>query len=110
VAYIANMAAALVSLRWDGFGLSEVSWTLLVIIVVMIITLSMIFTRRDVGYSAVIMWALGGIIVKQIDILDIVETAAAGIVIIVVALIIAFSWLRKSRKKNEKVTEIRTPI
>jgi len=108
VAYIANMAAALVSIGWDGLGLGDVSWTVLVIIVALAITLGMIFTRRDVGYSAVIVWALGGIIVKQGGIQDIVTTAVAGILVIAVALVVAVFWSRRGRG-TENATESKAP-
>ena len=108
VAYIANMAATLVSIGWDGFGLGDVSWTMLVIIVALAITLGIIFTRRDVGYSAVIVWALGGIIFKQSGIQDIVATAAAGIVVIAVALVVAVFWSRRGRG-TENATESKAP-
>lgn len=87
VAMIANMAAALTAVNWDGLGISEVSWTVLVIIVALIITIGVIFKRKDVAFSLVIMWALGGIIVKQIENQSIVLTAGFGAIILVIALI-----------------------
>ena len=44
-------------------------------------------TRGDAAYALVIIWALGGIIVKQIDISAIVYTAGLGIVTITLFLI-----------------------
>ena len=83
VAPIANVVAALVSINWDGFGLGEVTWTVAMISIAVILTLLNIQTRVDIGYALVIVWALGGIIVKQIVIQSIVTTAGLGIIAIV---------------------------
>jgi benzodiazapine receptor len=87
VATIANMAAALTAVDWDGWGISEVSWTILVIIVALIITIGVISKRRDLAFSLVIMWALGGIVVKQMENQSIVLTAGFGAIIIVITLV-----------------------
>ena len=92
VAPIANVVAALVSINWDGFGLSEITWTMAMIAVAVILTLLNIQTRGDVGYTLVIIWALGGIIVKQMAIQPIVMTAGLGIAVL--AAYLAFKRLR----------------
>jgi len=89
VAPIANVAAALVSINWDGFGLSDVTWAVLVIVVALIITLLVVFTRRDVAYGLVIIWALAGIAVKQSETQSIVTTAEISAVVVAVALVFA---------------------
>ena len=66
VATIANVTAVNVTIGWDGFGISEQIWTMLVIIVAAIITILMIVKRKDYAYSAVIIWALIGIYFKRI--------------------------------------------
>jgi len=65
VAAIANVATALVSIRWNGWGLSHVTWSIFMIAFVLVTTAGVIATRKDVAYGLVILWALGGIIVKQ---------------------------------------------
>ena len=92
VAPIANIVAALVSINWDGFGLGEVTWTIIVITVAVILTLLNIKTRVDIGYTLVIIWALGGIMVKQITIPSIALTAGVGIIVLVAFLV--FNKLR----------------
>ena len=92
VAPIANVVAFLVSISWDGFGLGEVTWTVAMIAVAVLLTLLNIQTRGDVGYTLVIIWALGGIIVKQMAIQGIVTTAGLGIIVLVAFL--AFKRLR----------------
>jgi len=66
VATIANITAALVTIGWDGFGLTEQIWTILVILVATILTIIIIAKRKDYAYSAVIIWALIGIYLKRI--------------------------------------------
>jgi len=88
VAPIANVVAALVSVGWDGFGLGEVAWTIVMIAVAVALTVVNTFTRGDVGYALVIIWALGGITVKQMAIQAIVATAGLGIAVILVFLFV----------------------
>lgn len=86
VATIGNVAAALTAINWDGWGISEVNWTILVIIVAAVITLAVVITRRDIAYSLVIVWAFTGIIVKQSENQILVSTAGACIAVILIAL------------------------
>jgi len=87
VASIANVAAALVSVNWNGFGLTGDKWGALVIAVALLITLTVIATRKDVAYGLVLIWALVGIAVKQSAHPDVVVTAEASAVIIAIALV-----------------------
>jgi len=89
VATIADVAAALTAIDWDGLGINEVTWTVLVIIVALMITVGVIYTRKDVGYSLVIIWALGGIIVKQMENQSIVLTCGIGVIIVAIALVLS---------------------
>jgi hypothetical protein len=85
VATIANITALLVNMNWNGFGISETVWTVIVIAAAVIITCLVIYQRRDWGYALVVLWAFLGIILKRTSIGDapvIVTTAAAGMVLI----------------------------
>jgi tryptophan-rich sensory protein len=98
VASIGNVAVTLVSVNWNGWGLSEVSWTILMIGVAIAVTLIMILRKRDIGFSLVLIWASLGILVKQSDLQNIVLTAGSGIGIIIIALVIqAVRSLRQER-------------
>jgi benzodiazapine receptor len=87
VASIANVAAALVSVQWNGFGLASDLWSVLVIAVALLIALAVIATRRDVAYGLVLVWALVGIAVKQSAYPSIALAAEVSAVIIAVALV-----------------------
>jgi len=93
VATIANVTAFLVTINWDGFGVSDVLWAMIVILVALVITLLMIITRKDVAYSLVIVWALFGIYIKRTDITygiqnEIALTAAVSAIIIILAILV----------------------
>jgi len=56
VATIANVTALLVDIGWNGFGIPDNVWTMVVLIVAALITLAALFSRQDVYYSLVIVW------------------------------------------------------
>lgn len=88
IATIADVAVTLVSINWGGFGIAEETWALLIIVIALLITLVVIATRKDIGYSLVIIWALVGIIVKQMEHPNIVLTLEISTAIIAIALVI----------------------
>jgi hypothetical protein len=64
VATIANVTDVLSYLKWNQFGFSDGTWMLVILFTVVVISSLMSFTRRDIAYAAVILWALAGIGVK----------------------------------------------
>jgi hypothetical protein len=64
VATVANISDVLDYLKWDRFGISSAAWMVVVLVAVLVIAGLMNFLRRDVAYTAVILWALAGIAVK----------------------------------------------
>jgi hypothetical protein len=65
VATVANVTDVLDYLKWNGFGIAPEIWMGIVLVAVLVIALLMNFTRRDVAYALVLLWALAGISVKQ---------------------------------------------
>ncbi|MDC7994814.1 tryptophan-rich sensory protein [Altibacter sp. HG106] len=61
VASIVNVAAYLTSENWDGFGLSETIWTVIMIVVAVLINLVVTWTRNMREFALVGAWALVGI-------------------------------------------------
>ena len=109
VATIANVTAALVTIGWDGFGISEQIWTMLVIIVAAIITILILVTRKDYAYSTVIVWAFIGIYIKRIadDPVygiqsQIANTALITLIIIIVIAILSFFQFSKIEIRSTK--------
>ena len=65
VATAANVTSLLDYLKWDGFGVAAEIWMGIVLLTVLVIAALMNFTRRDMAYAAVILWALAGISFKH---------------------------------------------
>lgn len=65
VATIANITAFLVSIGWDGFGIAPVVWTNIMLVIATIIGIIVMFTKRDIAYMSVIVWALVAILYKR---------------------------------------------
>jgi hypothetical protein len=65
VATVANVTSVLDYLRWDAFGIAPEIWMWIILGAVLVISLLMNFTRRDVAYALVILWALAGISLKH---------------------------------------------
>ena len=66
VATIANVTAWLVSINWDGFGLSDGTWMVAVLLVGASIGLTVALRRKDAAYLAVFVWAYAGILFKHL--------------------------------------------
>ena len=69
VATIANTAIYLVSVNWEGAGMdfSAATWTLAVIALAVFVNILVIFTRRNIAFGLVLIWALWGIVREQQD-------------------------------------------
>jgi hypothetical protein len=68
VATIVNVAIALYSLNWNGWGLPPTIWTLVIMVVSTTIAALMLVQRRDIAYGLVIVWALVAIAVRQMTV------------------------------------------
>jgi hypothetical protein len=95
IATIANAATYLVSINWNGAGISAAKWTVIMIAVAVFITLVMIFVRKNVTFGLVVIWALYGIIRKHQDSSPelyqlLIMTAWAGMIIVALACLIQF--------------------
>jgi len=91
VATIANVTVVLDYLNWGGWGLSPETWTVIMLLVGVGLAFGMAFSRGDVAYGLVIIWAYAGIALKHSG-TPLVATAAwiaVGLVVIVVGL----GWL-----------------
>lgn len=87
VATIVNIASALYSSQWNGWGLSADSWTVVMIVVATAIALAVVLTRADVAFALVFIWAYVAIAIRQTQVPIIWMTAAVGIVVLAIALI-----------------------
>ena len=67
VATVANTTTWLVSLGWQGGGLSEGTWMVAVLLIAAVIGLVTALRNRDVAYLAVFVWAYAGILLKHLS-------------------------------------------
>ncbi|HSB65813.1 MAG TPA: tryptophan-rich sensory protein [Anaerolineales bacterium] len=90
VATVANITDVLDFVKWNTFGIAPEIWMGIVLAAVLVITALMSFTRRDVAYGLVILWALAGITVKQAPVLAVVIPTwiTFGLVAIILAIAI----------------------
>ncbi|MCM5662014.1 tryptophan-rich sensory protein [Galbibacter mesophilus] len=78
VATIANIAAFLTKIGFDGGGLSEVSWTFLMIVIATILNILMIFKRNMREFALVGVWALVAIYVRHQETQENIAFVALG--------------------------------
>jgi benzodiazapine receptor len=89
IAMVANLASTL-NVFVPGIPIEmQVLWTVLVIVVALVLTLLMLYLRRDIVFSMVVIWAAIGIAYKQLAIPLIAGTALATILIIVIVIIVS---------------------
>lgn len=65
LATVLNGASALLFYDWDGFGISEVTWTIIMVVVAVLITAYVSLKYRDVAYAGVVVWAFVAFAVKH---------------------------------------------
>ena len=105
VATIANITAFLVSVNWDGFGISPLNWTIIIIAVGTLLTILMLVLRKDIAFSLVVLWAFFGIWMKRTTLpnsaidMNVVTTITIAIIFIVIGLlaVIGYQLIRKNK-------------
>jgi hypothetical protein len=87
VATIANVTTLLVDLGWNGFGIVEPAWMIIITIVGAAIAIATMLRNRDLFYGLVPVWAYLGILLKHVTIFEGAYPAVIGVVI---ACLVAF--------------------
>jgi hypothetical protein len=100
VATIANITDVLDYLKWDAFGISQFIWMGMVLFAVFIIAGIMNFTRRDVAYTGVILWALAGIAVKFSSVLAVAIPTWITFILVALTLAVALIMPRPPMANN----------
>jgi len=105
VATIANFSAFFVSFNWDGFGLSETFWTVLVLAVAVILGIIFIFKNKDIFYPLVIIWAFIGILSKRLsaEVSYSIIIGAAYFGIGLLSLLVVYSIIKKKIYLNKQI-------
>jgi hypothetical protein len=100
VATVANVTSLLDYLKWDGFGIAPEIWMGIMLAAVLAISVLMNFTRRDVAYALVILWALAGISIKHAAVAAVAIPTWITFGLVVLTLAAAF-FLRRPKQKLE---------
>ena len=93
VATIANITALLVDFGFPAFDTRAIYITSAMILIAMVLTMINTYIRGDVAYAAVIIWAQGGIVQKQIETQIIPLAAGISIGVIILTLVLKKSGL-----------------
>jgi hypothetical protein len=67
VAAIANITVFLVSINWNGFGISDQIWTIIVLFAGLLIGSLRMRKDRNIAYGLVLIWAYAGILLKHLS-------------------------------------------
>lgn len=96
VATIANISGALVGVRWDGFGISPVVWSIVVLVVACALALVGLWRESDGVFAWVFVWAFGGIKVAS-------ASPVVGWVALVFAVVIGISTIAVATSRQRAV-------
>lgn len=101
VATIANATSALDSLGWSGGPLSPELWTIILLLTGVLLAGLMAFTRRDLAYGLVLVWAFVGIAIKHSDTASVSTAAWIASALVVILLAVA---LFRDRSTNQPLS------
>lgn len=99
IATLANIFAFLASIGWSGWGVSQVAWTIVGMIIGTLAALFMIFRHNNLWYGLMCVWGFYGIILKREAELtrDAPPIIAAGTLVIAVLLLSVLMQLLRKR-------------
>jgi hypothetical protein len=103
---LANVAAALVYLGEPQLIIGATNFAVIAVAVAVVVAGAILLTRRDVAFTAVLVWALAGIYVKQTAVPEIAYAALAGIVIIAVGSVLTLILVWTRRKPSDSTIRI----
>lgn len=91
VATVVNGAIVLESWKWNGWGISPVWWTLIMLLLAGLITHFVAIPRRDFAYGGIFVWAAMAIAIRNSDIM-LISGTAIGLSLALVVLLLSFSF------------------
>ena len=89
VATLVNAGVSLTHLGWNGWGISPVVWTVMMMSMGGAIALFLAWTRGDIPFTGVFIWALSAIGIRHLDTPLIAATGFAISIILAIATIIS---------------------
>jgi hypothetical protein len=100
VATIANVTSVLDYLNWNGWGIGPEIWTVIMLLAGVGLAFAMAFTRDDVTYGLVIIWAFAGIAVRHAGTPSVATAAWIAVGLVVLALVIGLFLNRRSEQRS----------
>ncbi len=99
VATIANVTAVLVDFNWNGFGITERIWAVIMIFIATFIGFNIHTARKDNAFLLVLIWAFIGIVIKRSGISGYTDTVAlsAAFGALMLLLTIGIGFFQKKR-------------
>ncbi len=97
VATIANITSVLEYAGWNGFGLSDEAWLVIMLAMALVVAALMTWMRRDTAYLLVLVWAFTGIGVKFPGVAVVAPAAWTAMAIVVLLAAASLVWRRPQR-------------
>ncbi|SHI63015.1 hypothetical protein [Pseudozobellia thermophila] len=105
VATIANISAYLAKLGWEGGPLSEVTWTIIVIMIATLINLIITWTRNMREFALVAVWAFVAIFVRHKDAMESVAYSALAAAIVLFISSMAHGFRNRKAGPGKKLRQ-----
>jgi len=96
VATIVNIASALYSSNWDGWGINGSYWTAIMLVIATIIAAIVAIKRVDIAFTGVFIWAYVAITVRHLNNPTISITAVASAIVLGILLVFSRNKTVKS--------------
>lgn len=112
VATVVNVALALYSLNWNGWGIAPSIWVVIMMSVSAAIATYITIQRHDIAYTLVIVWAFVAIAIRQMEtpviaVAGVVMAIALALLSLVVALNPSAKMkLPQLKRKNQFIDEV----
>jgi hypothetical protein len=94
VATIANVTDLLEYWSWNGWGIFPEHWAVIMLAVATLLAALVSFTRRDVAFLLVLIWAFAGIGVKQAETAVVANAAWTATGLVALILVVGYFWRR----------------
>lgn len=102
VATIANISVFLVSINWNGFGIADLFWASIILLVGALIGILRMYRDKNIAYGMVLVWAYSWILFKHLSVSGFNGQYPMIIIAVVVCLILFLLFIGKIAKKRNR--------
>jgi len=103
VAIIANITVFLVSINWNGFGISDVVWTSIILLVGAFIGIIRMLKDKNIAYGMVLVWAYSWILFKHVSSSGFDGQYPSVIVTLIMCLVVFGFFIGRIIKKHKMI-------